>query len=560
MKTLTQITTLILLFISTIASAQSDNQIIVQLHKDNDVKDLVANHQFYKGENTQLHSKMLISKQLNIWLLEFDKEKANVRDLIIDIKKNASVQATQLNYPVQHRAVPNDAAYASQWQYNNDGLEDRVSDADIDAPLAWDITTGGTTATGDEIVVAVIDGGVDTAHPDLINRLWANPHEIPNNGMDDDNNGYIDDIHGWNFDSLYNNNDISNSGAGNWHGTPVMGIIGAEGNNEIGVTGVNWNVRVMNFVHNGDDASVLAAYNYALDMRTRYNQSNGEDGAFVVSTNASLGREPKGTSEDQMWCSMYDALGEAGIISAGATDNAPINVDEVGDIPSGCSSEYLITVTNTNAQDKKVYGAGYGLLSVDLSAPGAGSITVDNLGDIAPFAGTSAATPHVAGAVALLYSAPIPEFMEDVRQNPREAGRRVKNFILEGVDQLPDLQGITLTGGRLNLYNSLINMQEYYNIPQEFAPTEAIFINTVSPNPATDKVEVEIQLYDTTFLSLKISNGLGQEVYRQSLGKVDKGLHSKTLSLEKLPQGIYFITAVANSFGNIAVEKIIVGN
>jgi len=242
------------------------------------------------------------------------------------------------------------------------------------------------------------------------------------------------------------------------------------------------------------------------------------------------------------------------------TDNEAINVDVVGDIPSGCPSDYIISVTNTDARDRKVIGAGYGLRSIDLSAPGDGTITIDNLGDIAPFGGASASSPHVAGAVGLLYSAPIPELMDDVDQNPREAARRVKNFILEGVDQLPDLQDITVTGGRLNLYNSLLQMQEYYNIPQGLAPAEAIFISTVSPNPATDRVEIEIQLYDTTLLTLKISNGLGQEVYRQSFGKVDRGVHRKTLSVGHLPNGIYFITAAANSFGNIAVEKIIVGN
>lgn len=559
MKTLTRITTLILLFISTIAYTQSDNQIIVQIYKHGEVEDLTTSHQLYKGQNTGLHIQMLISKQLNIWLLEFDPEKANVRDLLTDIKKSPVVQAAQLNYPVQHRAVPNDASYSAQWQYDNDGLEDRVSDADIDAPLAWDITTGGTTAMGDEIVVAVIDSGVDLTHPDLVNTIWRNPHETLN-GIDDDNNGYIDDIRAWNFRDSFYGNDIGNAGAGSGHGTAVAGIIGAEGNNGVGVTGVNWNVKVMNLTIDLNDADVLAAYAYILDMRTRYNQTNGAEGAFVVSTNASLGRAPNGTNEDEIWCSMYDALGEVGIISAVATDNRLFNVDELGDIPSGCPSDYLISVTNTDARDRKVVSAGYGLLSIDLGAPGDGTVTVGNLGDITSFGGASASSPHVAGAVGLLYSAPIPELMDDVHENPREAARRVKNFILEGVDQLPDLQDITVTGGRLNLYNSLLQMEEYYNIPQGLAPTGAIFINTVSPNPATDKVEVEIQLYDTTFLSLKISNGLGQEVHRQSFGKVDRGTHRKTLSLESLPQGIYFITTVAHSFGNIAVEKIIVGN
>jgi len=558
MKTLIYTIAVVVLSIST-AFTQSDNQIIVQLHPNNEVKDLVNHYQFYKGQNTGLYSKKLISKQLNIWLLEFDEKKANVRDIVHVVRENPSVQAAQLNHPVELRAIPNDPGYAAQWQYDNDGLENRVSDADIDAPLAWDVTTGGTTVTGDEIVVGIIDDGVDLTHPDLINNIWTNPHEIPNNGIDDDNNRYIDDVHGWNFREGFNN-DISNAGAGGGHGTPVMGIIGAEGNNGIGTTGVNWNVKVMNFVQNGSDASILAAYAYMLDMRTRYNQSNGTDGAFVVTTNASLGREPRGTNEDQIWCSMYDALGEAGIISAGATDNAHINVDEVGDLPSGCPSQYLITVTNTDYRDQKVYSSGYGLLSVDLSAPGEGSVTTLNLGETRIFGGASASTPHVAGAIALLYSAPIPAFMDDVRENPREAGRRVKNFILQGVDKLPSLQGITVTGGRLNVYNSLTEMQDYYNIPKDALPKESISISSISPNPTKDVIEVEVKLYDTTFLTIKVLNSLGQQVYSQSFGKADRGVHRKSISLKNLPEGIYLITALADSFGTLTTEKIIVEN
>lgn len=558
MKTLTCIIVTLTLFVST-AFTQADNQIIVQLHPNHEVKDLVDTYQFYKGQNTGLYSKTLISKQLNIWLLEFDPQKADVREVVAVVRENPTVQAAQLNHPVELRTSPNDPEYTAQWQYDNDGLEGRLSDADIDAPLAWDITTGGTTITGDEIVVGVIDNGVDLTHPDLINNMWTNPYETLN-GIDDDGNGYIDDIHGWNFREDFNNNDIGNAGAGGGHGTSVMGIIAAEGNNGIGTTGINWNVKVMNFVRNGSDASILAAYAYMLDMRTRYNQSNGTDGAFIVVTNASLGREPRGTEEDQIWCSMYDALGEAGIISAGATDNAHINVDEVGDLPSGCPSEYLITVTNTDYRDKKIYGSGYGLLSVDLSAPGQGTITTENLGDIRTFCCTSAATPHVAGAIALLYSAPIPEFMDDVRQNPREAGRRVKNFILQGVDKLPDLEGITLTGGRLNVYNSLVEMQDYYDIPQETLLKDSITLSTIFPNPTKDIVEVEIKLYETTFLKIKVLNLLGQSVYNQSFGKADRGVHHKTLSLKSLPAGTYFIMAVAESFGTMSTQKIVVEN
>lgn len=554
MKTLIYTLIAIVLAINT-AFTQSDNQIIVQLHQDNDIKDLTVNHQLHKGQTTGLHSKMRLSKHLNIWLLEFDGQKIDVRNLLAQISTDHSVRAAQLNHPVQHRAVPNDPSYTSQWQYDNDGLENRVSDADIDAPSAWDLTTGGTTITDEEIVVAVIDFSVEKDHPDLINNIWTNPYETLN-GEDDDNNGYADDLYGWNFDSTYLNNNITNSRRGNGHGTSVMGIIGAEGNNGIGVTGINWNTKVMNLVAL-DDAGVIASYDYILDMRTRYNRSGGTDGAFIVCTNTSLGRLPKGNNEDFIWCSMYDALGEAGIVSAGATDNRLFNVDTEGDIPSGCSSEYLITVTNTDARDRKVAGAGYGLLSVDLSAPGNGTYTVVPGGE-GTFSGTSAATPHVAGAVALLYSMPIPEFMNDVRQNPQETARLIKNFILQSVDPLPDLQGITVTGGRLNLYNSLLKMQEHYDFEGGALPKGAIAINAVSPNPTTDIAQVQIRLYETSVLTLKILNTLGQQVHKQSYGKTYRGTHLKTLSFNTLPKGIYFITATADNFGTIAVQKIMV--
>lgn len=555
MKTLIYTLTIVLLC-ATIAHAQSKNQIIVQLHKDNDVKELAASYQFYKGQNTELYSKQLLSKKLNIWLLEFNEKKVKPRELLAEMKTNHAVNGAQMNYEVKFRAIPNDPLYTTQWQYANDGSDYGVADADIDAPEAWDITTGGTTVTGEEIVIAIVDGGVDLNHPDLRNNIWTNTQEIPDNGIDDDNNGFVDDFYGWNFNE--NTNNVGNDGAGSWHGSPVMGILGAEGNNGIGVTGVNWNVKVMNLVGNSDDASVVAAYSYMLEMRTRYNESNGEEGAFVVATNASLGRS--GHPDDApIWCSMYDELGAAGIVSAGATSNSSINVDidERGDIPTTCPSEYLISVTNTNNRDETV-GAGYGAINIDLAAPGAGAFTVRNLGGEDAFGGTSAATPHVAGTIGLLYSAPVPEFMDDVHQSPNETARRVRNFILQGVDQVADLQGITVTGGRLNLYNSLRNLEEYYGIEGELFPSNAVFINTISPNPTSDNVEVEVKLFETTSLTLKIYNSFGQMLRRESIGRVDRGLHRRSFSFKDMPKGVYFITATANNFGTVVGQKIIV--
>jgi len=116
---------------------------------------------------------------------------------LTDLQNHPQIKTAQLNEKVQLRNVPNDFRFTDQWQYNNKGENFGITDADIDAPKAWQKTTGGLTANRDEIVVAVIDGGVDPNHPDLINNLWTNAHEIPDNKIDDDKNGYVDDYYGW---------------------------------------------------------------------------------------------------------------------------------------------------------------------------------------------------------------------------------------------------------------------------------------------------------------------------------------------------------------------------
>jgi hypothetical protein len=403
------------------------------------------------GKLTDLKTLKQVSPYLNIWLFSFNEEELSGEEMLRAIADQPEVIIAQRNHAVTHRAVPNDALFNQQWQYVNDGSNGGVPDADIDADLAWEITTGGLTVQGDDIVAAVLDDGHNINHPDFEDNLWVNPLEIPGNGIDDDNNGYLDDYLGW---SITTNTD--NIGGGG-HGTPVAGIIGAKGNNGIGVSGVNWDVKVMiiknNF--NTNEAAVLSAYSYALTMRQKYNESNGAEGAFVVATNASWGVDFGDPDDAPLWCEFYNVMGQHGILSCGATINGNYNVDIVGDLPTACPGDFLISVTNCNNTDNKVTNAGFGAETIDLGAHGANAFTTTSAPGYGGFGGTSGATPHVTGAIALLYSAPCPSFIALAKSDPQAAALLARQYILDGVDPNASLAGITTTGGRLNLKNSL---------------------------------------------------------------------------------------------------------
>lgn len=410
----------------------------------------------------ELEKIRLLSDRMNIWWVRYNSEEFDDIEIRFIISKDFRVNIVQFNHRVALREsfndfvsvlanFPDDPMFNQQWGLHNTGQSGGTPDADIDAPEAWDIATGGVTVLGDTIVVAIVDGGCQLNHPDL--NYWYNWHEIQGNGIDDDGNGYIDDFRGWN---AYNNTpNIPGSG----HGTHVAGISGAKGNNNLGVSGVNWNVKIMPIAgSSSSEATVVAAYAYALELRALYNSTNGALGAFVVATNSSFGVDYGQPANYPIWCAMYDSLGVYGILSCGATANLNINIDIMGDIPTACPSDYLIAVTNTTRNDLKNSGAAYGFTTIDLGAPGTSILSTYPTSTYSTLTGTSMATPMVSGAIALMYSAADISRMNFYNSNISAGTLMFKDILLNGVDSIPALQGITVTGGRLNVYNAVMEI------------------------------------------------------------------------------------------------------
>ncbi len=338
--------------------------------------------------------------------------------------------------------TPDDPFYANQWALDN-----------INLPSAWSETIGGLDASGREIVVAVIDDGFDYNHQDIQGQLYTNNLEVPNNGLDDDNNGYIDDYLGYNFISdLGDNHDLIKK-----HGTAVMGIIGAKGNNNIGISGVNWNVKIM-LISADLVSQIIESLEYIYQMRQKYNETNGAEGAYILVTSFSGGLSAP-ASDYPDWCNSYDDLGELGILSVGAVPNANVDTDSSDDMPTDCTSDFTIMTTNTNIANVKVSGAGFGATTVDIGAPG------ENIYSLKPgnnyreeFTGTSASCPHVAGAVALLYSAICSSFPEKIDTDPSGTALAIKDILLNGVSKIPSLENRTVSGGKLDVYQSLLGL------------------------------------------------------------------------------------------------------
>lgn len=336
------------------------------------------------------------------------------------------------------RADTDDDYYGLQWGLENNGQSingvDGIVDSDIDAELAWSITIGDPG-----LVVAVIDTGVDYSHEDLDSNTWVNSGEIAGNGIDDDSNGYIDDIYG--FDFFSGDSDPKDEDG---HGTHVAGTICAEGNNGIGVSGVAWECKIMALRFIGPDggytSDAIAALDYAVNMGVKLSNNSWGGGDYSQG--------------------LYDAISNAAskghlfmaAAGNGGDDIIGDNTDTYPHYPSSYDLDNIISVASTDNQDQMAVSSNYGLTSVDVAGPGV-DIASTMLGSYYWSSGTSMATPHVSGVAVLLLSI-----------HPEWGDAEIKERILSTTRPIVALEGKTVTGGVLNAYNAL---QEPVNAPTQ---------------------------------------------------------------------------------------------
>lgn len=348
-------------------------------------------------------------------------------EALVQYRQHPDVLAVEPNYVFRLRladtnaaVMPNDPRFNEQWAL-----------AKIGATNAWALTTGRSN-----VVVAVLDSGVRYNHEDLAANMWRNPNEIPGNGIDDDGNGYVDDVYG--IDAVSNDSDpIDDRISFIYHGTACAGIIGAVGNNGVGIAGLNWSVQVMalrlaatsNFIASAWMVEcfeyVLAMKNRGVNIRVTSNSYGGDDAPSLAVRDA------------------IEAAGNAGILNVFAVGNSTTNLDVRCDYPACFRLASMINVAASDTADNLATFSNYGATNVDLAAPGVNIVTTDGITTNAYnpiFSGTSASAPFVAGAAALLAAA-----------YPSATIVEIKRALMESVDVLPAFTNKVQSGGRLNV-------------------------------------------------------------------------------------------------------------
>lgn len=439
-------------------------------------------------------------------------------EAIAILSADPTVEYVEPNYIVSTQAIPNDSRFVSQWGLNNTGQTGGRNDADIDAPEAWDSNTGGNT------VIAVIDTGVDYNHPDLLGNIWTNPGEIAGNGRDDDGNGFIDDVRGWDFANNDNNPIDDNN-----HGTHVAGVIAARTNNNSGIAGINWSARIMplkfmNAQGQGSTFGAIQAIQYAVANGARVSNNSWGGGGFSRA--------------------LYDAIAAAntaGHTFVAAAGNSSSSNDTTPHYPSSFNLPNIISVAATDSSDRLATFSNYGATTVDLGAPGVSILSTIRSGNYASYSGTSMAAPFVTGAVGLLFST-----------DPGLTTAQVKTLLLDNVDLVSSLNSRTVSNGRLNIGTAIAQLSVS-------TPTTPTPVPSPSPAPVNINISPNIaSLVTGQSLGLSASGGTAPYIWQvnnPTLASVS-ATGSTTGMLIAIAAGSVTVTA-SDSNGNTGVTGII---
>ena len=368
---------------------------------------------------------------------------------IEQLRARPDVLYAEPNYILRKTALPNDPRFSEQWALRNTS----VTTADIDAEQAWDTTTGSAN-----VVVGVVDEGIDINHADLAANIWTNPADVAGNGVDDDTNGFVDDIHGWDFahndNSVYDGPGTTPEGDPiDGHGTHVAGIIGAVGNNGVGISGVNWQVRVLPLKFlgpsGGTTANVIRAYDYARSLLQAWQTSGGTRGANVRVLNNSYG----GRDNSLAALDAIRSLSDSGILFIASSGNEARDNDRFPVYPSGYNVPNIVSVGSSGFSGLPSSGfSNFGRRTVDMSAPGELILSTVPGNGYEVASGTSASAPHATGTVALLCAA-----------FPQLTLRRLRAALIYGGSQ--GFSQITSSGKKNNARSSLDNAAEVDSTP-----------------------------------------------------------------------------------------------
>jgi len=369
----------------------------------------------------------------------------SVEQAIQRLRANPNVEYAEPNYILTADVVPNDPRFGEMWQLRNTGQTGGTPGADIDATLAWGVSVGSPN-----VLIGVIDTGCDYNHPDLATNIWTNPGEIPGNWIDDDGNGFVDDVHGYDF---YNSDGDPFDDHG--HGTHTSGTIGALGDNGVGITGINWNVKIVciKFLSSGGSGSTagaISSVDYATQMGVDLTSNSWGGGGFSQA--------------------LYDSIANAGVNEmafVAAAGNSGVNTDTSPNYPSSYDLANIVAVAATDNNDGLASFSNYGAVTVDLGAPGVDTLSTLPGGSYGTNSGTSMACPHVAGVMGLMRAL-----------SPTVPVAQMKARLLAMAEDIPSLAGKCVSNGRLNAFFTIAE-------PDIVPPGAVADLATVDPGSNT---------------------------------------------------------------------------